>query len=375
VKAGTLLALFAPFLFTSLCSPYALVAVPLLLERFLSTNPNYWGMQFHYSMAVAPVLVIASADGMANLTRFWHRRVHSGGRVHTGGVLIAATAVMLVGNVLVARQQTPTSALALLTRHTDYLPAADISAADGALAQVPPAVSVAAPTNLEAPLSDRNVIEDLTPEGVAGSRYLVVDVTDPSCCSEVKTATTIAQTLDPALAALTPVYYDDGWLVAKRPLSGIAPSNAAMDPLSIAQSTRIAAALHAWDSAVFGVFVRVPTCVAVLRGARGNPDSAPRCFAARDSTLLARAGAVHSIFLSAVAHSVGPCLQLLHASESSVLKVTAGLIAIDAAGKAASLSGVAVAYRSFGALESSTDPLGLLDRFSILCTPRAGPSA
>jgi uncharacterized membrane protein len=67
VKIRTLLFSFGAFLFLSLRSRYGLLAIPLLAERMLSSNPKYWTLNDHYSLTLAPVLALAAADGLARL--------------------------------------------------------------------------------------------------------------------------------------------------------------------------------------------------------------------------------------------------------------------------------------------------------------------
>lgn len=61
---------FYPFLGLSFISPLFIVMIPLLLERFLSGQPNYWSMHYHYSAVISPVLAMAAADGLSRLIRF-----------------------------------------------------------------------------------------------------------------------------------------------------------------------------------------------------------------------------------------------------------------------------------------------------------------
>ena len=68
-KRVTLALVFLPFLGLSLFSPLAVLFVPLIAERMFSTNPFLWGTSAHYSLVLAPVLVMATADGLARLRR------------------------------------------------------------------------------------------------------------------------------------------------------------------------------------------------------------------------------------------------------------------------------------------------------------------
>jgi uncharacterized membrane protein len=64
VKVSMLLALMAPTAFTALRSPVLLLAVPTLLWRLVSANDRYWGMGYHYSAVLMPIVFLAAADGV-----------------------------------------------------------------------------------------------------------------------------------------------------------------------------------------------------------------------------------------------------------------------------------------------------------------------
>lgn len=88
VKTETLLWLFLPTLFVSLLSPITLLAVPLLAERFLSTNGFYWGMYLHYNSFLTIILLLGAVDGAARLSR-WVSRVPQVGAKRAGLVGLA----------------------------------------------------------------------------------------------------------------------------------------------------------------------------------------------------------------------------------------------------------------------------------------------
>lgn len=55
--------------FLPLGSGSFLLAVPLLAERLLSTNPNHWATSFHYDAFVWPILLVAAMETAARLPR------------------------------------------------------------------------------------------------------------------------------------------------------------------------------------------------------------------------------------------------------------------------------------------------------------------
>ena len=69
VKIRTAVLWLLPFLFLPLRSPLAILLVPFVLSRFLSTSPNHWGTIFHYSAPLAPILAMAAGDGLSRLAR------------------------------------------------------------------------------------------------------------------------------------------------------------------------------------------------------------------------------------------------------------------------------------------------------------------
>jgi uncharacterized membrane protein len=72
-RVQTLLFLFTPFLFLPLFSPVLLLAGPLIASKVLAEGSSYYGMIFHYSATVSPLLVMAAADGLS----FWRGRLSS----------------------------------------------------------------------------------------------------------------------------------------------------------------------------------------------------------------------------------------------------------------------------------------------------------
>ncbi|MGW0072674.1 DUF2079 domain-containing protein, partial [Streptosporangium sandarakinum] len=85
VKVDTLAFLLWPVLLTALASPLTLVAVPLVVERFLSDRPQWWGADFQYNAFVVAILFCAGADGVHRLRgRLAARRGRLAGEEATG---------------------------------------------------------------------------------------------------------------------------------------------------------------------------------------------------------------------------------------------------------------------------------------------------
>lgn len=67
IKFDTLLWLIVPVLGLCLLSPIILLTVPLIIERFFSSNPMYWKLPLHYNAFVVVFIFCAAADGAYRL--------------------------------------------------------------------------------------------------------------------------------------------------------------------------------------------------------------------------------------------------------------------------------------------------------------------
>ena len=67
IKLKTAMLWVLPFLFVPLLSPQALLLIPFVLSRFLSTSPNHWGAVFHYSAPIAPIVAMGAGDGLTRI--------------------------------------------------------------------------------------------------------------------------------------------------------------------------------------------------------------------------------------------------------------------------------------------------------------------
>ncbi|MFC3982756.1 DUF2079 domain-containing protein [Streptosporangium jomthongense] len=64
VKIQTVVLLLAPLLFASVMSPVTVAAVPLLMERMLSSSfPNWWEPKYHYNAFIVMVVFVGGVDG------------------------------------------------------------------------------------------------------------------------------------------------------------------------------------------------------------------------------------------------------------------------------------------------------------------------
>jgi uncharacterized membrane protein len=68
-KVETLVRLAGSWALLPLLSPISIVALPLLAERFWSSNEALWGTRGQYSLLLAPILSFAAVDAVARLQR------------------------------------------------------------------------------------------------------------------------------------------------------------------------------------------------------------------------------------------------------------------------------------------------------------------
>lgn len=163
VKVKTTVVLFGSFLGLSLLSPLCLLAVPLLAERLLSDHPQYWTLQAHYSLTVAPVLALAAADGLARVGAWrpqWPRR--------------AAAVMVAIGVTSCAH-----FALGDLVRPSTYRTPAAARALPAALRLVPADASVAATNHVLPHVSERDDVV-LLEAGARPTDYVVAQTGDPA---------------------------------------------------------------------------------------------------------------------------------------------------------------------------------------------------
>ena len=146
LKLSTLLFTIAITGFAALFSPLALVAVPTLLWRFISDDPNYWGTGYHYSAVLMPILVAAMIDALAR----W--RVRGGWRGKWG--IRAALVVGLVVTVALI----PSHAFSQFFKPTLWQPNPRISAIDEALAAIPDGATVSASDDIVPQLTSRTTV-------------------------------------------------------------------------------------------------------------------------------------------------------------------------------------------------------------------------
>jgi uncharacterized membrane protein len=159
-KVPTLVMIVLPTAFIALRSPLALATVPSLLIRFVGTNSNYWGTDWHYNATVMPIVFIAAIDAMARIRAA--RQAEPAGRPggaepagKPGRIAIATErygAAMMLAIAAALAFQFP---LSQLWTPSTYTIDQHVHAAQTAMALVPNGATVSTDLDLLAPLAAR----------------------------------------------------------------------------------------------------------------------------------------------------------------------------------------------------------------------------
>jgi uncharacterized membrane protein len=368
-KAGTIVLLLAPFFFLCLCSRVFILALPLLAERFYSTTPALWTAHFHYSLSVAPVLAMGAAAGLANLVTLLRRRQLLPAR-HARTAITAVAAAMLLASIVVTRFESADSALAQLTSPQLYHEPPYAAAAERAISHVPASASVATVDSVLAHLSDRDTIEQLGPFTVAKShQYVVVNVLHITCCGETGSGSygTLGAVFNEALAQLTPVYYDDGWLVARQPGAGHAATNGVLAPMPGPTARAVDRPAVRFSEDLATINPRLFGCY--LRWNAHDPRAAG-CFAASLAGVRANERQLVPALRAAVADTTGGCAALARASLAATQGLERDVARIDPSASAPNRTALPAAVARLVVDEQDLDLQGFVGRLVVLCTPR-----
>ena len=188
VKLQTSVILLLPTAFTALGSPVALVALPSIALRFMSTDSSYWGTYWHYNATVMPILFIAAIEVMGRWRRLpagdpsagdepaddapgrWsdsRRRVRVTAARHGAAMMVAVAFAMAF--------QFP---LSDLWHGSTYTISPHVSADEAAMAKVPDGATVTTTLNLLASLAARTDTFWIGNAGNPLTSYIVFDGQD-----------------------------------------------------------------------------------------------------------------------------------------------------------------------------------------------------
>jgi uncharacterized membrane protein len=177
-KLRTTLLILLPVAFLALGSPLALVAVPSLALRFVSTDSSYWGSGYHYNATVMPIVFIAAIGTLARIRA--HRTQPRDAPLAAGvswldQVITRAVPALMLAIAAVIAWHFP---LSNLWHAQTYQISPHVQGEDAALARVPGDTTVEATLSMLAPLAARDDTYWIGNAGNAAPRYIVFDELD-----------------------------------------------------------------------------------------------------------------------------------------------------------------------------------------------------
>ena len=185
-----------PVGFLALRSPLIIAAVPSLVLRFMATNSNYWGAEYHYSATVMPVVFLAAIDALARMqarARLGARPAQSarpGARPAQSARPAAAWASRMLGPApRAARYGAATMAviaavlavwfpLSSLWKPQTYRISQHVRAENTAMGLVPPGTTVETTLSMLAPMATRDTTYWVGSPGDPAPRYILFDTTN-----------------------------------------------------------------------------------------------------------------------------------------------------------------------------------------------------
>ena len=212
-KLRTAWLLFFPFLFLSVLSPILILAVPIILERFLSSRGGMWEPAYHYNAALCPILALAAIDGLARIAGLVKFE-----RVRRVGVLLVAVGMLMVNLYLL-----PTQPLWPLTTADTWRLSETLRDGHDALKVIPSDATVVAQVNIAPHLTHRRGIYIIYPNMPAPDPdYAIASshVTHYPHESFQEIADYITRLEQKGYVR---VFDRNGWVVVKRPQSSQAP--------------------------------------------------------------------------------------------------------------------------------------------------------
>jgi len=358
-KRNTIGLLLATFLGLTLLSRLAIVAIPLLAERMLSDNPLFWGTGYHYSMAIAPVLAMGAAAGLAKLgARTDGRRRRA---VLTGG----GVAILAANLVIAAGLLGGDGALARAVKPASYRNPEWVAPIRNVLAAVPAGASVAAQDALVPHLTQRRTVAEIN-EQTGPTDFLVANVVElVGSADGAKTFRALADQVTRRIPAMHPVAYDSGWVALER-----GPGDGSLRTMSAAQARAFAPVLGRWrragDDALHGFGV----CPL-----RASPAAAGACLGRVGTNFKAPAEALTAELTRIAPTLPGGCRDLAGRAGTEASSFTAQVLASTRAGAALRAQDYLAVSGRLAADIDARDPAGLAQRFWVLCGARRLPVA
>ncbi|MER8234081.1 DUF2079 domain-containing protein [Streptomyces sp. NPDC094049] len=187
--------------FLALRSPLVLLVLPTLGWRFLSQDSNHWGMHWHYSAILMPVVFLALVDGVRSVRTSRFAWLASYGKV---AVPVATAVALVLAANLPLRE---------LTKPETYRTDARAEQARAAVAAVPDGASVEADVSLLAHLTADHRVYWAGSSGDADPDYLAYDLRGWS--QQISDPAQLASQLHPG-ARYEIVHRSEGFAVLKK---------------------------------------------------------------------------------------------------------------------------------------------------------------
>ncbi|BFV55554.1 DUF2079 domain-containing protein [Kitasatospora sp. CMC57] len=172
VKWLLLVLLAATAGFLGLRSPLVLLCLPTLGWRLVSTNPHYWGVSYHYSAVLMPLLLAALVDSLRRADPQHARRA-----LAVSALVTVVTVPLYPLHEVVMPEAWRTSPRLVATRSM--------------LDRIPDGATAAASNRLAAQLTARTTVTLVCRDDAPAPDWVAVDLTDPS----VKAPCAIADTV------------------------------------------------------------------------------------------------------------------------------------------------------------------------------------
>jgi uncharacterized membrane protein len=362
VRAHTIALLYLPILCLPLLSRTVIIQLPLLAERFLSTNPSYWNTGGQYTLAIAAVLFIGATDGICTVT--------------AAGVWLLDRVSTLSDRARAAWRRTAVAGLAVAVLALEVIYAGAFPLSNlfrGAFWSVPPqavalgrvlnrlpaGLSVAAEDMAIPRLAHRQTVAEIT--SVTGpTDYIVADVLGPAgAASSPAQFGQVSRFIDARLDAYAPVGWSDGWLVLRSHALAPRPAPAALAPLAEPVAQRLRRAEATWSHALAAAEESLVRCYVT--------DHRPSCYVAGRRLIAQPQAGLTAALLDARPGSSPGCRELSAAARRGSTGIVGPLEALAEAGARRD----AVAARGYLAeatvIENDFDATGLVARFVDLC--------
>lgn len=208
LKLKTAWFIFNPFLLAPFFSPLIILAIPLILERFLSTNIIYWVTDFHYTATISPILAMAAGDSLYSLKKALPLLKPI--RRWQGTIIILLAAFVLANNFRLA----PKFPLWALHRLQYWNLSESDKAGRSALSLIPKTSSVAAQDGITPHLTHRDRIYSINGNEPSTDFIIVCTCVSPwPLADQAQIEKIVKKKLEHSYQV---IYSKSGWRVLKR---------------------------------------------------------------------------------------------------------------------------------------------------------------